>query len=506
VTFESYGEYQLLKKLASGGMATIFLARQAGIEGFEKLLVVKRILPHLAENDEFIKMFLDEARIAARLNHPNIVQIFNLGAQDDSYFIAMEYIHGEDVRRVFRRAEAAGKSLPVPLICRIIMDAAAGLDYAHHKNDPSGKPLGIVHRDVSPQNILVTFEGSVKVVDFGIAKAADQATVTKSGVLKGKYSYMSPEQAAGGKIDRRTDIFALGIVMWELLTGTRLFKRGNDLQTLEAVGECEVTPPSEIDARLPKQLDDIVLRALEKKLDKRYQTAGELRTGLEQFLLSNQLPSSSVHLGAFMKDVYAERLKREAEEGRVLFEELNQTQDPFVRATPMNLPARKATGASRPGPPVPDDVTRADRSSSLERARDLERERPTQTVPERERNTARTESMSATTQDKLQRGSPLPWVLVLVIAMVGAGTGAFLFLKFTSGATVNISSDPESAAVTFDGKVLSDAITPCTLPKTFPGVHSVALTKRGYVRLETTVTVPARGELTLPPYKLEKEK
>src|SRR5690349_4672885 len=157
-------------------MAQIFLARQQGVEGFEKLLVVKRILPHLAENEDFVTMFLDEARIAARLNHPNIVQIFNLGAQDDSYFIAMEYIHGEDARRVFRRAEADGKSIPVPLICRIIMDAAAGLDYAHARADPSGKPLGIVHRDVSPQNIIVTFEGTVKVVDFGIAKAVDQAT------------------------------------------------------------------------------------------------------------------------------------------------------------------------------------------------------------------------------------------------------------------------------------------------------------------------------------------
>ena len=227
MSLETYGRYQLLKKLATGGMAQIYLARQLGPEGFEKLLVVKRILPHLAENEEFITMFLDEARIAARLNHPNVVQIFDLGAQDDSFFIAMEFIHGEDVRRVWKHADKVGKPIPLPLICRIIIEACAGLDYAHKKLDASGRPLNIVHRDISPQNILVAFEGGVKIVDFGIAKAADQATVTKSGVLKGKYSYMSPEQAAGQPIDCRTDIFALGVVLYELLTGTRLFKRAH---------------------------------------------------------------------------------------------------------------------------------------------------------------------------------------------------------------------------------------------------------------------------------------
>ncbi|HYV46221.1 MAG TPA: serine/threonine-protein kinase, partial [Myxococcaceae bacterium] len=198
---ETYGSYQLIKRLATGGMAQIYLARQKGPEGFEKLMVVKRILPHLAENADFVRMFLDEARIAARLSHPNIVQIFNLGAQDDSYFIAMEYIHGEDVRRVWKRSEQKGTVMPTNLVCRVIMEACSGLDYAHKKADQNGKPLGIVHRDVSPQNILVTFEGGVKVVDFGIAKAADQAVVTRSGVLKGKYSYMSPEQALGKKLD-----------------------------------------------------------------------------------------------------------------------------------------------------------------------------------------------------------------------------------------------------------------------------------------------------------------
>jgi serine/threonine-protein kinase len=262
VSLENYGKYQLLKRLAMGGMAQIYLARQKGPEGSEQLVVVKRILPHLAENVEFIRMFLDEAKIAARLAHPNIVAIYDLGAQDDSFFLAMEYIHGEDVRRMWKRAVTMGLELPVPLACRIVTDACAGLDYAHKKADPSGKPLGTVHRDVSPQNILVSFEGEVKVVDFGIAKAADQATVTRSGVLKGKYSYMSPEQAAGKRVDCRSDVFALGVVLYELLTHTRLFKRSSDMQTLAAVAECQVIPPSQVSPRVPADLDPIVMKAL----------------------------------------------------------------------------------------------------------------------------------------------------------------------------------------------------------------------------------------------------
>ncbi|MCP3101373.1 protein kinase [Myxococcus sp. K15C18031901] len=322
MSIETYGRYQLLKRLAMGGMAQLYLARQQGPEGFEKLVVVKRILPHLAENDDFVKMFLDEARIAARLNHANVVQIFDLGAQDDSFFIAMEYIHGEDMRRVWKQSEAMGQPVPVPLACRVLIESCAGLDYAHKRTDPvSGRPLGIVHRDVSPQNILVTFEGGVKVVDFGIAKAADQATVTRSGVLKGKYSYMSPEQAAGQRVDCRSDIFALGVVLYELLTGTRLFKRGSDIQTLAAVAECKVIPPSQANPRVPVDLDPIVLKALAKDPAERYQEAVHLQLALEDWLSANRLPSSTAHVAAYMKEIYAERLASESRSGELLLED-----------------------------------------------------------------------------------------------------------------------------------------------------------------------------------------
>jgi eukaryotic-like serine/threonine-protein kinase len=235
----TYGPYTLLAKLATGGMAQVFLARQT-TDGQERLVVLKRILPHLAENEEFVRMFLQEARVAARLNHPGIAQIYDLGKVKDSYFIAMEYIHGEDFRRIVRQSTAEGRTLPIPLAVRMLIGACEALEFAHAKVDEAGKPLQIVHRDVSPQNLLVTFEGGVKVIDFGIAKAADSANVTRTGVLKGKYSYMSPEQAEGRRVDRRSDVFALGIILYELITQQRLFKRASDLATIQAVLACKV--------------------------------------------------------------------------------------------------------------------------------------------------------------------------------------------------------------------------------------------------------------------------
>ena len=311
---ETFGRYELIKKIATGGMAEIFLARQAGIEGFEKLLVLKRILPHLAESEEFIEMFLHEARVAVRLNHPNIVQIYDLGEEGGSYFIAMEYIHGEDARRIWRSCEKAGMTLPIPLACRIAIDAAAGLYYAHNKTDAAGNPLNIIHRDISPQNLLISFEGAVKVVDFGIAKAADQATQTKSGVLKGKYSYMSPEQASGLDIDQRTDQFALGIVLYELLTFQRLFKRSNEIQTLTAVAECDVKPPSTINPNIPPELDAIVMKALAKEREDRFKDLQEFQLALEEWLMSTRQASSSALLSNFLKSLYADRLAQEAQQ------------------------------------------------------------------------------------------------------------------------------------------------------------------------------------------------
>ncbi|MBN9684208.1 MULTISPECIES: protein kinase domain-containing protein [unclassified Corallococcus] len=343
MSIETYGSYQLLKRLATGGMAQIYLARRPGSDAPDKLLVLKRILPHLSENDEFVRMFLDEARIAARLAHPNVVQIYDLGAEGDTFFIAMEYIHGVDARRLWKRSETAGRPLPVPLVCRILLEACAGLDYAHKKTDAAGRPLGIVHRDVSPQNILVTFDGGVKVVDFGIAKAADQATVTRSGVLKGKYSYMSPEQASGQRVDRRSDVFALGVVLHELLTGGRLFKRHSDMLTLSAVAECNVPAPSQVAPRVPVELDAIVLKALAKDPEARYQHAQELQRALEGWLASQPQPCGTpADLAGFMRELYADRLTEEARSGEV------QVTDEEAGVAPPAAPRRSVMRPATP--------------------------------------------------------------------------------------------------------------------------------------------------------------
>ncbi|HZH78938.1 MAG TPA: serine/threonine-protein kinase, partial [Archangium sp.] len=359
MSIENYGKYQLIKRLAMGGMAQIYLARQRGPEGVEKQVVVKRILPHLAENEDFVRMFLDEARIAARLNHPNIVQIFDLGAQDDSFFIAMEYIHGEDLRRVWKKADRAGTPIPVPLVCRIITEACAGLDYAHKRTDGNGKPLGIVHRDISPQNILLTFEGRVKVVDFGIAKAADQATVTRSGVLKGKYSYMSPEQAAGQRVDCRSDVFALGVVLYEMVTNTRLFKRSTDMQTLTAVAECHVTPPSQIAPRVPPELDAIIMKALSREPATRYAEALQLQAALERYLADHEYAASPADLAAFMRQVYADRLAREARAGTVVVDE-----DPPLTGQRTAVEGQRRPSLT-PSTPASKEVTRAERGEPV---------------------------------------------------------------------------------------------------------------------------------------------
>ena len=359
MSVENYGNYQLVKKLAMGGMAQIYLARRKGTDASGELVVVKRILPHLAENLEFVRMFLDEARIAARLAHPNIVQIHDLGAQDDSFFLAMEYIHGEDLRRMCKRANIQGTPLPVPLACRIISDACAGLDYAHKKTDPSGKPLDIVHRDVSPQNILVSFSGAVKVVDFGIAKAADQATVTRSGVLKGKYSYMSPEQAAGQRVDCRSDVFALGVVLYEMVTNTRLFKRSTDMQTLTAVAECHVTPPSQIAPRVPPELDAIIMKALSREPATRYAEALQLQAALERYLADHEYAASPADLAAFMRQVYADRLAREARAGTVVVDE-----DPPLTGQRTAVEGQRRPSLT-PSTPASKEVTRAERGEPV---------------------------------------------------------------------------------------------------------------------------------------------
>src|SRR5688572_8754893 len=268
------GKYELLALLALGGTAEIYLARIAGAAGFEKYVVVKCLHDHLADDQQFVRMFLDEARLAAHLDHSNIVQTMELGEHEDRYYMVMEFLAGMSLAMVVRRAaeRLPGGLVPVPLALNIVAQACAGLHYAHERA-VNGKLMNIVHRDISPQNLVISFEGVVKVVDFGIAKAELRETKTKSGTIKGKFAYMSPEQCIAANVDRRTDVFALGVISHELLTGQRLFKRPSPYETYQAVIDCAVQPPSKINHQLDPALDALVMRAVAKDKEARYPSA-----------------------------------------------------------------------------------------------------------------------------------------------------------------------------------------------------------------------------------------
>jgi serine/threonine protein kinase len=294
------GKYTIIKRLATGGMAEIFLARVSGLPGFQKMVVIKRILPQLASNNDFVEMFLDEARIAATLQHPNVVQMYDVGVVDGNYFIAMEYLHGEDVRAIMKTVHRAEKKLPLEHALNIVIGVASGLHYAHEKVGFDGNKLDIVHRDVTPQNIIVTYDGAVKLLDFGIAKASNRFGETRFGTLKGKVPYMSPEQCRGEPLDRRSDIFSLGIMLYELTLGKRLFRGKSDFDLLKQIVEGVVPPPRELDPGYAPDLEAIVMRALEKEKDRRYATARELQAELEALVRADRLHVSPIAMTQYM--------------------------------------------------------------------------------------------------------------------------------------------------------------------------------------------------------------
>ncbi|MBW1871627.1 MAG: serine/threonine protein kinase [Deltaproteobacteria bacterium] len=310
----TFGKYVLLKRIAIGGMAEVFRAKAFGAEGFEKVAAVKRMLPHLSSDNQFVDMFINEAKLAANLNHANIVQIYDFGCIDNLYFISMEYVHGKDIADLIRVLRERNLTTPTELACHVFIEILNGLDYAHRLIDPYGEPVKLIHRDMSPHNIILSYEGEVKLVDFGIAKAASSTVHTTGGVLKGKYSYMSPEQAHGMPLDHRSDIFSLGICFYELLTLTKMFHADSDLAVLEKVRETEFVRPSEINDSIPDELEDILLKALEKNPDDRYATAAEWRDELEQFLFSNNLHYSTSWLAGFMREIFREVVEREQDE------------------------------------------------------------------------------------------------------------------------------------------------------------------------------------------------
>ena len=432
-----FGKYTLIRKLAVGGMAELFLALQRSVAGFEKLIVVKRVLPHLVKDESFIEMLLAEARIAATLNHPNVAHIYDVGSVDGQFYIAMEHIHGEDLRSLVREMKNKNvTSFPLEHALAIVLGCCAGLAYAHEKKDLDGEPMGIVHRDVSPQNILVTFTGDVKLVDFGIAKAGrGQMEDTGSGQLKGKVPYMSPEQAQGENLDARSDVFSLGIMLFELCTGRRLFRGKNEMDTLRKIVEDEYPRPRELNPHLSPRLEAIILRSLEKSLERRYQSAREMQADLEDYIRQEQLKVSALSLGAWMQSLFADKLEQQKQlltEGRQLAE--------VIAA----------------------QVAEEEREGSLG-----------------------TGGYASHVRQK--PASKAPWIILALVLLVAIGGGAAAFVLFpstpapaTGPGVIAIRTTPPGAAIWIDGERRPES-TPAAIRELPIGAsYAVKLTHEGY--------------------------
>jgi serine/threonine-protein kinase len=479
-------------------MAEIFLARQAGPAGFEKLVVVKKILDNYVEDPEFVAMFLDEARIAALLNHPNIVQVFDLGEDKGSYYIAMEYLAGESLATVARSAQQFLKPVSLAMAARLISQAAEALDYAHRRNDSTGKPLGIVHRDVSPQNLFVTYDGSLKVVDFGIAKASNKVSHTQDGQVKGKISYMSPEQAQGLAVDARADVFALGVVLFELCTESRLLSFENPVQTFKAILGPEPLPlPTQRNPAIPLDLEAIIMKALARDRDQRYASADALHLALEDWLRSTGGITSGV-IASYMQSLFEQRIGERA----LLVERASRGEE--ILTTPPHV-RREDTDRSMPG--ATNNLTRTGATRAPPSSQ------PSSELPS-EFSSSRLQPLWKT-KPALGGGAALALlaIVVTVISMhkstpsdttptlptaptASTATSAALPTRLT------VSTEPPGSWVRIDGSERGKA--PVTLEDLTIGDHIVVAHLEGRPELSRTVTLKRPGEslevvLPLPP-------
>ena len=347
-----FGQYELMEPIATGGMAEVYRARMRGVEGFQKIVAIKRILPHLTDNDEFLSMFVDEAKLAAQLQHPNIIHIYDLGKIDRSYYIAMEFIDGRDLRSILQTLEDKQERLPLGLALFIASRLAAALDYAHRKHDLQGRAMGLVHRDVSPQNVLISYDGDIKLCDFGIVKAASKASHTRSGALKGKLQYMSPEQAWGKDIDKRSDIYSLGLVLYEMLTGRKPFAGDSELSILEQVRSPHLIPPRELDPAIPPEVERVAMKALREDREDRYQTAGDLAGDLGNMLQVIRPAPGASELGGFLGELVG---RERAASARAV-----PTPRPAVTPPPRPAPAPPAREPVRVKHVAPPEPARAE--------------------------------------------------------------------------------------------------------------------------------------------------
>ena len=515
-----FGNYHLFQRIAVGGMAEVFQAASYGVEAFERIFALKRVLPHIAEDQEFIDMFIDEAKIAVQLAHANIGQIFELGNAEDSYFIAMEYVPGRDARALFDRARSRGASLDIEMCCHIVKEVCEALEYAHKKQNDRGEPLNIIHRDVSPQNILVSYEGEVKLIDFGIAKAAGKANKTQAGILKGKFGYMSPEQVRGKPIDRRSDLFSLAVVLYELLTLERCFQGGDDFSTLERVRKVNFRRPTVLNRSIPPELERILYRGLTRNPRDRYQSAGQFQDALQKFLYQSGSFYSRKDLARYMKDSFARELKA-GQEKLNEFRTYARSNIPEARrpgSLPDMLPGRNIElDSAGPSPSSAefhpeestdiqsyDSIGGSDTDQEISQdvgspaGRDISSQ--ARTLPRDDRSDSH--AMEVVEKPKTSRTAVLALVSVAAV-LIGA-----LVLVFFDGskppAQITISTVPSTVEIFLDGQRQYEGQTPVKLKISNPGEHKLLVSAKGYNEKEERLRLVSAQEKTLN-FTLEKQ-
>ena len=343
---DSQQRYRVVEKLESGGMAEVFRAESEGLQGFRKQVAIKRVLPHLSEKKKFISMFLDEARLSAQLSHSNCVQVFDIGVGDNAYFIVMEFVDGANLKAIAESIRKSGKEFPVSAAAFIAHEICKGLSYAHELHDPqTGEDLHIVHRDMSPPNVLVTKFGEIKIVDFGLAKANSQLEKSEPGIIKGKFSYLSPEAAMGQDVDARTDIFAVGIILWELLAGQRLFLGDTDFQTVKKVQQAVIPPITSINKKASLDLERIVNKALARDPAARYQTARDLGQDLSKHLFKMAFPVSTFDIATLVQGAMRDRQRVRPPQGSIIDKLIEEA---LLEFTSLTDEQKEGGGGKRP--------------------------------------------------------------------------------------------------------------------------------------------------------------
>jgi serine/threonine protein kinase len=496
------GQYYLLDKIAQGGMAEIYKGLAYDLHGIKKTVVIKRILPQISSDPEFVNMLINEAKIAVMLSHGNIAHIYDLGKVGNDYFMVMEFVDGKSLSQIHKRSLKKGHMVPIDYVSYFISEVASGLNYMHRRSDEQGRNLGIIHRDISPQNVIISYSGTVKIIDFGIAKAAIQMNITESGVLKGKFAYMSPEQAKGEPMDHRSDIFSLGVILHELLTGKRLFKGKNKKETLKNVRRAAVPPPSSLRADLPKAMDKIVLKALNADPRKRYMWASELRDDLIRFIYTTHPDFQPSEITEYVRDLFKEDIseaQEQEEEAKTPFLIIDHTQSAIM---PEKL---EETGFSKVPPQLKEFM--------------LDEETPHAEVNLVDENTEDESSIAEKKHSNLFKTIKKRWKgltalgLSLLLALnalyvIGVSQGYFKMPKFLQhfapSTRLSIYVKPPDSTVTFGGEILFGES-----PYKLKGIkhnesYRLIVEKDGYLPFAQIVTVN-RGQKKKLKIELEPE-